>query len=292
MQPRQHPSRPRPPTLAAPMQVGVLKARQLAAVHRLPLVPVHHMEAHALVARLGATRAAAQAAASERGVADSGAAVDGAAAAAATDPAAVSAGSGSPEQQQHGEPVEFPFLCLLISGGHNLLLLVEGVGQYTQLGTTLDDALGARVGCRQWGVQGCGGARWHCAATLHCGTALGWHWLVACLLVKECCLRARYPSCVMSPPAPPQLSSIRHPFPFPSHTRPTYTSCRRGVRQSGTPAGPGAKALWGRGAGGLCCGGRPARAAVFGAHAAPPNLRLQLCWAQDGGAAGYRGAGT
>jgi hypothetical protein len=36
----------------------------------------------------------------------------------------------------------FPFLCLLVSGGHNLLVLVKGVGQYMQLGTTLDDALG------------------------------------------------------------------------------------------------------------------------------------------------------
>lgn len=42
--------------------------------------------------------------------------------------------------------VQFPFLCLLISGGHNLLLVVEGVGQYIQLGTTLDDALGKRLG--------------------------------------------------------------------------------------------------------------------------------------------------
>ncbi|CAI5962221.1 unnamed protein product [Closterium sp. NIES-65] len=38
--------------------------------------------------------------------------------------------------------VTFPFLTLLISGGHNLLLLSHGVGQYTQLGTTLDDAMG------------------------------------------------------------------------------------------------------------------------------------------------------
>lgn len=32
-----------------PLQVGVGKAYQLAATHRLPLVKVHHMEAHALV---------------------------------------------------------------------------------------------------------------------------------------------------------------------------------------------------------------------------------------------------
>ena len=40
------------------------------------------------------------------------------------------------------ESLPFPFLCLLVSGGHNLLVLVKGVGNYTQLGTTLDDALG------------------------------------------------------------------------------------------------------------------------------------------------------
>jgi N6-L-threonylcarbamoyladenine synthase len=32
--------------------VGVRKARDIARAHRLPLVPIHHMEAHALVARL------------------------------------------------------------------------------------------------------------------------------------------------------------------------------------------------------------------------------------------------
>ena len=36
----------------------------------------------------------------------------------------------------------FPYLLLLVSGGHCQLLIVEGVGQYTRLGTTLDDAVG------------------------------------------------------------------------------------------------------------------------------------------------------
>jgi tRNA A37 threonylcarbamoyltransferase TsaD len=69
-------------------------ARQLAAQHGLKYVPVHHMEAHALVARACAA-------------------------------------------------VTFPFLCLLVSGGHNLLVVVHGVGRYTLLGSTLDDAVGA-----------------------------------------------------------------------------------------------------------------------------------------------------
>ncbi|CAI5466178.1 unnamed protein product [Closterium sp. Yama58-4] len=82
------------PGLSLCLRVGVMKARRLAAQHGIPIIPIHHMEAHALVARL-------------------------------TNP-----------------DVAFPFLTLLISGGHNLLLLSHGVGQYTQLGTTLDDAMG------------------------------------------------------------------------------------------------------------------------------------------------------
>ena len=85
------------PGLSLCLRVGVLKAREVAATYNLPVIPIHHMEAHALVARL-------------------------------------SEGSET--------PVEFPFLCVLVSGGHNLLMIVEGVGRYIQLGTTLDDALG------------------------------------------------------------------------------------------------------------------------------------------------------
>ena len=36
----------------------------------------------------------------------------------------------------------FPFLLLLVSGGHCQLLLVRGVGRYRLLGTTVDDAVG------------------------------------------------------------------------------------------------------------------------------------------------------
>ena len=76
------------------VQVGVRKARQLSARHRLPFLGVHHLEAHALVAR-------------------------------------------------QTQALAFPFLCLLISGGHSLLLVVHGVGQYSMLGGSLDDAVGA-----------------------------------------------------------------------------------------------------------------------------------------------------
>ena len=40
------------------------------------------------------------------------------------------------------DEVPFPYLLLLVSGGHCQLLVVEGVGAYRRLGTTIDDALG------------------------------------------------------------------------------------------------------------------------------------------------------
>ncbi|KAG0495692.1 hypothetical protein HPP92_000383 [Vanilla planifolia] len=82
------------PGLSLCLRVGVSKARRVAGSYDLPIIGVHHMEAHALVARLV-----------ER-------------------------------------DLQFPFLALLISGGHNLLVLAHDVGHYVQLGTTIDDAIG------------------------------------------------------------------------------------------------------------------------------------------------------
>ena len=38
--------------------------------------------------------------------------------------------------------LNYPYLLLLISGGHSQFLSVEGLGKYKRLGTTIDDALG------------------------------------------------------------------------------------------------------------------------------------------------------
>ncbi|CAN6832596.1 unnamed protein product, partial [Brassica oleracea] len=82
------------PGLGLCLRVGVQKARRVAGAFNLPIVGVHHMEAHALVARLV-------------------------------------------EQE-----LSFPFMALLISGGHNIIVLAHELGQCTQLGTTVDDAIG------------------------------------------------------------------------------------------------------------------------------------------------------
>ncbi|MDX1654632.1 MAG: tRNA (adenosine(37)-N6)-threonylcarbamoyltransferase complex transferase subunit TsaD [Candidatus Competibacteraceae bacterium] len=43
---------------------------------------------------------------------------------------------------EEGEPPAFPFIALLVSGGHTLLVRVEAVGRYVILGESLDDAAG------------------------------------------------------------------------------------------------------------------------------------------------------
>lgn len=40
------------------------------------------------------------------------------------------------------DDVAFPYLLLLVSGGHCQLLVAKDVGEYTRLGTTIDDAVG------------------------------------------------------------------------------------------------------------------------------------------------------
>ncbi|MEK8033239.1 tRNA (adenosine(37)-N6)-threonylcarbamoyltransferase complex transferase subunit TsaD [Ideonella sp. DXS29W] len=40
------------------------------------------------------------------------------------------------------DPPEFPFVALLVSGGHTQLMRVDGVGHYELLGETIDDAAG------------------------------------------------------------------------------------------------------------------------------------------------------
>ena len=82
------------PGLIGALMVGGAVAAGLALARGLPLIPVHHMEAHLLAPMLEDPRP------------------------------------------------EFPFLALLVSGGHTLLVGVEGVGRYEILGESLDDAVG------------------------------------------------------------------------------------------------------------------------------------------------------
>ncbi|XP_011304382.1 probable tRNA N6-adenosine threonylcarbamoyltransferase, mitochondrial isoform X2 [Fopius arisanus] len=81
------------PGLPLSLMIGRNFGQYLSKIGNKPLIPIHHMEAHALTARMS------------------------------------------------GE-VEFPFLTLLISGGHCLLALVKDVADFYLLGTSIDDAPG------------------------------------------------------------------------------------------------------------------------------------------------------
>ncbi|HEY7738868.1 MAG TPA: tRNA (adenosine(37)-N6)-threonylcarbamoyltransferase complex transferase subunit TsaD [Candidatus Limnocylindria bacterium] len=94
------------PGLIGSLLVGVSVAKGLAASHRLPLVPVNHIEGHIYANWL----------------------ID------ATDGA-------TPDATEPAEP-PFPLLCLVVSGGHSQLVLMEDHGRYRLLGQTVDDAAG------------------------------------------------------------------------------------------------------------------------------------------------------
>ncbi|XP_047514412.1 probable tRNA N6-adenosine threonylcarbamoyltransferase, mitochondrial [Pieris napi] len=81
------------PGLPLSLAIGMKYAKHLSRKFNKPLIPIHHMEAHALVARM---------------------------------------------QQS----ITFPYLTLLISGGHCLLALVQGVNKFKLLGESIDSAPG------------------------------------------------------------------------------------------------------------------------------------------------------
>ena len=112
------------PGLIGALLVGVSAAKALAWARRLPLVPVNHLHGH---------------------VASLFLAVDGV------------------SDTRHGREgqVQPPFLCLLASGGHTLLLDVRDHATFEVLGTTLDDAAGEAFdkGARLLGLGYPGGAQ-------------------------------------------------------------------------------------------------------------------------------------
>lgn len=81
------------PGLPMSLEIGLRYAKYLCRKFSKPLIPIHHMEAHALTARLG-------------------------------------------------ENIPFPYMCLLISGGHCQLVIVKGVDKFYLLGESIDDAPG------------------------------------------------------------------------------------------------------------------------------------------------------
>lgn len=83
------------PGIERTLIIGIRYAKHLARKYSKPLIPIHHMEAHALTARM------------------------------------------------ENPDLQFPFLCLLASGGHCQLTLVKNVTEFILLGQSLDSAPGS-----------------------------------------------------------------------------------------------------------------------------------------------------
>lgn len=103
------------PGLEPTLWVGINFAKALAQVWNLPLIPVNHMEGHIVMAMTRHDEASAD---EGRGVSESIA------------------------KTKYLEPITFPLLSLLISGGHTELVLSKEWMQYELLGQTRDDAVG------------------------------------------------------------------------------------------------------------------------------------------------------
>jgi tRNA N6-adenosine threonylcarbamoyltransferase len=126
----------RGPGLIGALLVGLSAAKALAWALRLPLVPVDHLHGHVASLFL---RPAAERPVRERGLWE---------------------GVRGNREVPPGLPLAPPFVCLLASGGHTLLLDVQDHAGFDVLGTTLDDAAGEAFdkGARLLGLGYPGGA--------------------------------------------------------------------------------------------------------------------------------------
>ena len=91
------------PGLIGGVLIGWMCGLGIAQSLNKPLVAVNHLEGHALVPRLVGTKA---------------------------------------NDENINSKLEFPYLLMLASGGHTMILKVEGVGKYELIGQTLDDSAG------------------------------------------------------------------------------------------------------------------------------------------------------
>lgn len=110
------------PGLAPALEVGIAYANKLAQEHQLPLLPINHLEGH-LLSVLAVGRSRTSKLEKKR-------------------PAHRANSGNSANSTNSAKQPAFPLLGMIISGGHSEFILVNGIGNYTRLGGTLDDAAG------------------------------------------------------------------------------------------------------------------------------------------------------
>lgn len=95
------------PGLEPCLWVGVNFAKKLAQSLKKPIIPVNHIEAHIFANLLPQIRSKSKS-----------------------------------KKQIKNRKIEFPAICLVVSGGHTQLILMKKIGKYKILGETRDDAAG------------------------------------------------------------------------------------------------------------------------------------------------------
>jgi len=96
------------PGLVGSLLVGVCAAKAVSYSLDIPLIGVNHLEGHMYANFINSPSL------SKRG--------------------------GNPNEEREG--VSFPFICLIVSGGHTMIVEAKGYGKYRTLGQTRDDAAG------------------------------------------------------------------------------------------------------------------------------------------------------
>jgi N6-L-threonylcarbamoyladenine synthase len=104
------------PGLEICLRVGCTKAVELALQYNKPFVGIHHLEAHILMARLPLLGDDSQSSLVQI--------------------------PATADTHESVRTMDFPFLALLVSGGHCQLMKCLGIGNYEIIGGTLDDSLG------------------------------------------------------------------------------------------------------------------------------------------------------
>ena len=113
------------PGLEICLRVGCQKAISLAQLYNKPFVGVHHLEAHILMSRIPTQSQSASTSSTNNELNED-----------------LVQYPTTSDIHEHFRTVAFPFLAMLVSGGHCQLIKCIGIGQYEILGGTLDDSLG------------------------------------------------------------------------------------------------------------------------------------------------------
>lgn len=142
------------PGLEICLRVGYKKALTIAREFKKPFVNVHHLEAHCLMARLagapivksdinGGNNDRDSDSSHNSNTVDNSISDNSNSVSKSNSVSSSYSSDGNITIQDHFQPkVAFPFLVLLVSGGHTSILICHDLGEYSVLGGTLDDSLG------------------------------------------------------------------------------------------------------------------------------------------------------